>query len=106
MFVGTAIRPPSRTVTPPPPPERHVEAGRNPNPARGGNAPARRTGPPTPPPAPMLTSGKGNGGRPVSALEEPCHGQLGCLSDLRTALARDPGPNKATPVAQLRPRRG
>ena len=69
MFVGTEIRPPSRTPTPPPPPVRLVGAGRNPDPARGGNVPARGTGPPTLPPAPMLTGGVGIGGRPMSAIE-------------------------------------
>ena len=43
MFVGTEIRPPSRgrTPTPPPAPVHSVGAVRSPDPARGGNVPAR-----------------------------------------------------------------
>ena len=40
-----------------------------PDPARGGYAPARGQGVPTPPPAPLMTGGKGAGGRQMSALE-------------------------------------
>ena len=105
MFLGKEIRPPSRTATPPPLTGRLVEAGRGPISARGGEAPARGAGPPTPPPAPTRTGGKGKGGLPVSALEE-AQDRWSRLSDLRTALARESGPNKVMPVAQLRPRRG
>ena len=70
MFLGKEIRPPSRNPTPPPLTERLGEAGRGPIPARGGNAPARGAGPPTLPPAPMRTGGKGTGGRQMSALGE------------------------------------
>ena len=71
MFVGTEIGPPSRgrTPTPPPAPLHPVGAAGSPDPARGGNVPARGKGLPTPPPAPMAAGGIGTGGRQMSALE-------------------------------------
>ena len=71
IFVGTEIRPPSRsdTPTPLPAPVRPAGAAVSPGPARGGNVPARGKGVPTPPPAPMTAGGIGTGGRQMSALE-------------------------------------
>ena len=91
MFLGKEIRPPSRNPTPPPLIERLGEAGRGPIPARGGNAPARGAGPPTLPPAPMRTGGKGTGGRQMSALEE-------ALSRPMEPPVRSPDGSRQSPV--------
>ena len=107
MFVGKEIRPPSRTrTTPPPPPAQRDEAGGNPEPARGGVAPARGMGLPTPPPVPVASEPARGGfvpargmGLPTPPLAPVAKGGAGKggqqMSPLDRALS---GPRRETPV--------
>ena len=102
MFVGTEIGPPSRgrTPTPPPAPLHPVGAAESPDPARGGNVPARGKGLPTPPPAPMAAGGIGTGGRQMSTLEAAfARAMLARTPDSSSQRARSEHEQVGGPVA-------